>query len=451
VRQFCLLALGLALTVVGKAAAQDTPVLIRGATILTAADAGKIENGAILFENGRISAVGLASDVQAPSNATVIDGTDKFVTPGIIDAHSHIAAESINEGSVSVSSMVSVMDVIDPTDIAIYREAAGGTTTSHVMHGSANPIGGQNAVIKHRWGEDAGGLLFQGAPPTIKFALGENPKRSRSAGTGQPQRYPASRMGVMDVIRQAFVEATEYRREWDAYEDRREGGDRGAIPPRRDLKLDPLVDILNGSLSVHAHSYRADEILQLMRVAEEFGFRIHTFQHVLEGYRVADEMAEHGAHASTFSDWWAYKVEAYEAIPHNAAIMTERGVVVSINSDSGEEGRHLNQEAAKTMKWGGLTEAQALALVTINPAIQLMIDDRVGSIEVGKDADVVLWENYPLSSYAKVRTTYVDGNVVFDVDQDREMRVRIAEEKAELRETLGEDEKEETGTRGGNR
>jgi len=347
--------------------------------------------------------------------------------------------------------MVSVMDVIDPTDVAIYREAAGGTTTSHVMHGSANPIGGQNAVIKHRWGEDAEGLLFQGAPPTIKFALGENPKRSRSAGTGQPQRYPASRMGVMDVVRQAFVEATEYRREWDAYEDRREGGDRGAIPPRRDLKLDPLVEILNGTLFVHAHSYRADEILQLMRVAEEFGFRIHTFQHVLEGYRVADEMAEHGAHASTFSDWWAYKVEAYEAIPHNAAIMTQRGIVVSINSDSGEEGRHLNQEAAKTMKWGGLTEAQALALVTINPAIQLMIADRVGSIEVGKDADVVLWENYPLSSYAKVRTTYVDGNVVFDVDQDREMRVRIAEEKAQLRETLGEDEKEETGTRGGNR
>jgi imidazolonepropionase-like amidohydrolase len=450
VRLFCLLALGLALTVVGKVAAQDTPVLIRGATILTSADAGKIENGSILFENGRITAVGLASDVQAPSNAIVVDGANKFVTSGIIDAHSHIAAESINEGSVSVSSMVSVMDVIDPTDIAIYREAAGGTTTSHVMHGSANPIGGQNAVIKHRWGKDAQGLLFQGAPPTIKFALGENPKRSRSAGTGQPQRYPASRMGVMDVIRQAFVDATEYGRKWDAYEARREDGDRGAIPPRKDLKLDPLVEILNGTRFVHAHSYRADEILQLMRVAEEFGFRIHTFQHVLEGYRVADEIAEHGAHASTFSDWWAYKVEAYEAIPYNAAIMTQRGIVVSINSDSGEEGRHLNQEAAKTMKWGGLTEAQALALVTINPAIQLMIDDRVGSLEVGKDADIVLWENYPLSSYAKVRTTYVDGGVVFDLDQDREMRARIATEKAQLREMLGK-EGQGTGTRRGDR
>jgi len=430
-----LAALGL-LGTVGGAAAQEGPVLIQGATILTAADAGKIENGSILFQNGRIVAVGPASEVDVPSGATIIDGTGKFVTPGIVDAHSHIAAESINEGSISVSSMVSVMDVIDPTDIAIYREAAGGTTTSHVMHGSANPIGGNNAIIKHRWGADGQGLLFQGAPPTIKFALGENPKRSRSVGTGTPQRYPASRMGVMDVIRQAFTETTEYKAKWDTYNARVADGDRNAIPPRRDLKLEPLVEILEGTRFVHAHSYRADEILQLMRVAEEFDFRIHTFQHVLEGYRVADEMAEHGAHASTFSDWWAYKVEAYEAIPHNAAIMTQRGIVVSINSDSGEEGRHLNQEAAKTMKWGGLDETQALALVTINPAIQLMIEDRVGSLEVGKDADVVLWENYPLSSYAKVRTTFIDGEVVFDVDRDMEMRTQMAAEKDRLREML---------------
>ncbi len=436
-RRISLVALGLVASASGLVA-QDAPVLIQGATILTAADAGKIENGSILFENGRIVAVGPASEINAPSNAVVIDGTGKFVTPGIIDAHSHIAAESINEGSITVSSMVSIMDVIDPTDIAIYREAAGGTTTSHVMHGSANPIGGNNAVIKHRWGADAQGLLFQGAPPTIKFALGENPKRSSTAGTGFPQRYPATRMGVMDVIRQAFAEATEYKAEWDTYNARVSGGDRSAIPPRRDLKLDPLVEILEGTRFVHAHSYRADEILQLMRVAEEFDFRIHTFQHVLEGYRVADEIAEHGAHASTFSDWWAYKVEAYEAIPYNAAIMTDRGIVVSINSDSGEEGRHLNQEAAKTMKWGGMDESQALAMVTINPAIQLMIEDRVGSLEVGKDADVVLWENYPLSSYAKVQTTYVDGEIVFDVDRDREMRTQMAAEKDRLREMLGE-------------
>jgi len=440
--------LAIALAAPVGAAAQQQAVAIRGATILTASSAGKIEDGTVVWQNGRILAVGPSSEVSVPSGAQVIDGTGRFVTPGIIDAHSHIAADAINEGSVSVSAMVSIHDVIDPTDPTIYYEAAGGTTTSHVMHGSANPIGGQNAVIKHRWGADAEGLVFQGAPPTIKFALGENPKRSNSPSLpGVEGRYPATRMGVMDVIRQAFVEATEYKAEWDAYEARVARGDRNAIPPRKDLKLEALKEILEGTRFVHAHSYRADEILQLMRVAEEFGFRIHTFQHVLEGYRVADEMREHGASASTFSDWWAYKVEAYEAIPYNAAIMTQRGVLVSINSDSGEEGRHLNQEAAKTMKWGGLTEDEALALVTINPAKQLMIDDRVGSLEVGKDADVVLWENYPLSSYAKVHTTYIDGQVVFDVDLDRQMRDHMAQEKAELKAMLGEADQNQTGTR----
>jgi len=428
--------------------AQQQAVAIRNATILTAADAGKIEDGTIVWQNGRILAVGPSSEVSVPSGAQVIDGTGKFVTPGIIDAHSHIAADAINEGSVSVSAMVSIHDVVDPTDISIYREAAGGTTTSHVMHGSANPIGGQNVIIKHRWGADAEGLIFQGAPPTIKFALGENPKRSNSPSLpGVEARYPASRMGVMDVIRQAFTKATEYKAQWDAYDARVAAGDRNAIPPRKDLEMEALKEVLEGTRLVHAHSYRADEILQLMRVAEEFGFRIHTFQHVLEGYRVADEIREHGASASTFSDWWAYKVEAYEAIPYNAAIMTQRGVLVSINSDSNEEGRHLNQEAAKTMKWGGLTEAQALALVTINPAKQLMIDDRVGSLEVGKDADVVLWENYPLSSYAKVRTTYVDGEIVFDVDLDHQMRQRMADEKAELKAMLGEADENQAGSR----
>ncbi len=445
-----LLALGLVVGLAGQTAAQEQPVLIQGATILTSAEPFMIENGSILFSNGQIMAVGPASAVNAPSDAVVIDGTGKYVTAGIVDAHSHIAADAINEGSVSVSSMVSIHDVIDPTDIAIYREAAGGTTTSHVMHGSANPIGGQNAVIKHRWGADAQGLLFQGAPPTIKFALGENPKRAGSSQIpGGETRYPASRMGVMDVIRQAFIEATEYKAEWDAYDQRVAGGDRNAIPPRRNLTMDPLVEILEGTRLVHAHSYRADEILQLMRVAEEFGFRIHTFQHVLEGYRVADEIREHGAHASTFSDWWAYKVEAYEAIPYNAAIMTQRGITVSINSDSGEEGRHLTQEAAKTMKWGGLTEQEALALVTINPAIQLGIADRVGSLEVGKDADIVLWETYPLSSYAKVRTTYIDGEVIFDLDEDRAMRTRMAAEKDRLKEMLGEAGNSETRSGGG--
>jgi imidazolonepropionase-like amidohydrolase len=428
---------------VDAAAAQDGPVLIRNATVMTATN-GTIEGGSVLFENGRITAVGPSADVNAPSDAQVIDATGKYVIPGIIDAHSHLAADAINEGSVAVSAMVSIMDVIDPTDINIYRAAAGGVTISHVMHGSANPIGGQNAIIKHRWGADAQGLVFVGAPPTIKFALGENPKRSNFGGVpGVTPRYPATRMGVMDVIRQAFVDATEYKARWEDYDARVARGDRNAIPPQRDLKLDALVEILNGERLVHSHCYRADEILQLMRLAEEFGFRIAVFQHVLEGYRVADEMREHGAMASTFSDWWAYKVEAFEAIPYNAAIMTERGLIVSINSDSAEETRHLNQEAAKTMKWGGMTEDQALAMITINPAIQLRIEDRVGSIEVGKDADLVLYDNYPLSSYAKVRTTWVDGEVVFDVDADLEMREAVAAEKEELKRLLGEADEEE--------
>ena len=357
----------------------------------------------------------------------VIDATGKYVTPGIIDAHSHIAADAINEGSISVSAMVGIRDVLNPDQIAIYRALAGGVTTANILHGSANPIGGRNAVIKLRWGADAMGLLLEGAPPGIKFALGENTKRDRN-----PDRYPATRMGVQDVIRQAFLDAQQYRREWREWEQMSNRQRRDAIPPRRDLELGTLGEILEGKRLVHAHSYRADEILQLMRLAEEFGFRIATFQHVLEGYKVADEIAAHGAGASTFSDWWAYKVEAYEAIPYNAALMTERGVTASLNSDSGEEMRHLNQEAAKAMKWGGLSEDQALALVTINPARQLGIADRVGSIEIGKDADIVIFENHPLSVYSVVHQTLIDGQVYFDRDVDLERRQALEEEKKAL-------------------
>ncbi|RMH13958.1 MAG: amidohydrolase, partial [Gemmatimonadetes bacterium] len=352
-----------------------------------------------------------------------------WIIPGIIDAHSHIAGEGgINEGTISVSAMVGIEDILDPDDIGIYRAVAGGVTTANILHGSANPIGGKNAVIKMRWGADADGLLLKGAPPGIKFALGENPSRTRN-----PPRYPNTRMGVMDVIREAFVDAQAYMAEWDAYEQARRRGEK-VLPPRKDLRLETLAEILRGERLVHSHSYRADEILQLMRLAEEFGFRIATFQHVLEGYKVADELAAHGAGASTFSDWWAYKVEAYDAIPYNAALMTERGVVVSINSDSGEEMRHLNQEAAKTMKWGGLDEHQALALITINPARQLGIDDRVGSLEVGKDADLVIYDGYPLSSTAAVNKTMIDGRIYFDRELDRERQRRLEEEKKALLE-----------------
>ncbi len=427
-----LLALALAAAAAPAATAQQSEtIVIQNATILTITK-GTIQQGSILIRNGKIAAVG--KNVRVPRGATVIDATGMFVSPGLIDAHSHIAGDGgLNEGSIAVSSMVEVQDVLNPDDINIYRDLAGGVTTANILHGSANPIGGQNAVIKLRWGKDAKGLLFEGAMPGIKFALGENPKRSRSVGRPGPRRYPNTRMGVMDVIRQAFIQARDYKAEWDNYNRRQAAGER-LIPPRRDLQLDPLVEILEGKRLVHSHCYRQDEILELIRLAEEFGFQIATFQHVLEGYKVAKEIAAHGAGASTFSDWWGYKVEAYDAIPYNAAIMTEKGVVVSINSDSAEEARHLNQEAAKTMKWGGLSETEALMLVTINPAKQLRIDDRVGSIETGKDADLVIYDKHPLSVYAVAQKVFIDGHLYFDREQDIAHRAEIEKEKEALKE-----------------
>jgi imidazolonepropionase-like amidohydrolase len=406
----------------------NSPVtLIQNGTILTVTN-GTIENGSILIRDGRIAAVG--TDVDAPEDALIIDATGRYVMPGIIDAHSHIAGESINEGSVSVSAMVSIRDVVNPDDVAIYRALAGGVTAAHVLHGSANTIGGQNQLLKMRWGESAAGLVFEGAAPTIKFALGEN-----VTGDRQPDRYPATRMGVQDVVRQALLEAREYQNAWSEYEEaRRDDPGQARIPPRRDLKLEALTEVLDGTRRIHAHSYRSDEILQLMRAVEEFNVRINTFQHVLEGYKVADEIAAHGAMASTFSDWWAYKVEAYDAIPYNAALMTGQGVVVSINSDDAEEMRHLNQEAAKTMHWGGLSEEQALRLITINPAIQVGVEGRVGSIEVGKDADLAIFSDHPLSVYAVADMTLVDGLVYFDRDEDIARRSALEEEKAALLE-----------------
>ncbi len=407
--------------------------VIENATILTVTK-GTIPNGSILIRDGKLAEVG--KSVKVPAGARVIDAKGMYVMPGIIDCHSHIAIEGAgNEGSVAVSSMAAIADVIDPEDIDIYRDLAGGVTAANVLHGSANPIGGLNAVIKLRWGKPARELLFEGAPPGIKFALGENPKHSNfRPPPGVPARYPATRMGVEDVIREAFTQAREYNKAWDEYNRRKAAGETNLIPPRRDLKFEPLVEILEGKRLVHAHCYRADEILMLLRVADEFGFKVKTFQHVLEGYKVAKEIAAHGAGASTFSDWWAYKMEAYDAIPYNAALMTRRGVVVSINSDSAEEARHLNQEAAKTMKWGGLSETEALKLVTINPAIQLGINKRVGSIEVGKDADLVIYDKHPLSVYAVVQKVLIDGQVYFDRQRDIEQRAALEKEKKELLE-----------------
>src|SRR5712692_2237628 len=406
-------------------------ILIQNATILTVSH-GVIEHGSILIKDGKIAEVG--QSIKAPKDAQVIDAAGQFVMPGIIDCHSHIAAESINEGSVSVSSMVNMAEILNPDDIDIYRDLAGGVTAANILHGSANSIGGQTLVIKLRWGQPAAKLPFEGALPGIKFALGENPKRSNFSIPGQPKRYPATRMGVEETIRGAFIEARDYKKAWEDYNKRFAAGEKNLIPPRRDLRLEPLVEVLEGKRYVHSHCYRADEILMLLRVAKEFGFKVRTFQHVLEGYKVAEEIAAAGAGASTFSDWWAYKVEAYDAIPYNAALMTKRGVVVSINSDDPEEATHLNQEAAKSIKFGGLSHDEALKLVTLNPAIQLGIDKRVGSIDPGKDADLVIYNHDPLSAYAVVQKTLIDGRVYFDRQRDIAGRAAREKEKKELLE-----------------
>jgi len=420
---------------VATPAPETTPViLIQNATILTVSH-GAIEHGSILIKDGKIAEVG--SSIQAPSGAKIIDAAGQFVMPGIIDCHSHIAVEgSVNEGSVSVSSIANIAEVLDSEDIDIYRDLAGGVTTANILHGSANSIGGQTIVIKLRWGQPSAKLPFEGALPGIKFALGENPKRSNFSIPGQPKRYPATRMGVEETIRGAFIEARDYQKTWDDYNKRSAAGEKNLIPPRRDLRLEPLVEVLEGKRYVHSHCYREDEILMLLRVAKEFGFKVRTFQHVLEGYKIADELAAAGVGASTFSDWWAYKVEAYDAIPYNAALMTRRGVVVSINSDSAEEATHLNQEAAKSMKFGGLSHDEALKMVTLNPAMQLGIDKRVGTIDVGKDADLAIYNHDPLSAYAVVQKTIIDGRVYFDRQRDIAERLEREKEKKALIDKL---------------
>src|SRR5215204_3523313 len=421
----------------GQAPARPSVIALKGATIVTVTR-GTIPNGTIVLRDGKIAAVGGSVDV--PAGAEVIDVTGKFVSPGIIDAHSHIANDDINEGGTTVSSMSGMRDVLDPTDINIYRDLAGGLTTANVLHGSANPIGGKNQVIKLRWGKTKPqDLEFEGALPGIKFALGENPKDMRQGQITGPRRYPVTRMGVEFVIRDAFTRAKAYQKTWQDY-DKRKGPTADALPPKRDLQLEPLVEILEGKRLVHAHTYRADEILMLIRLAEEMGFKIETFQHVLEGYKVAKEIAAHGAGASTFSDWWGYKIEAEDAIPYNAALMHQKGVLVSINSDSAEHARRLNTEAAKTIKWGGLSQDEALAMVTINPAKQLRLDARVGSLEPGKDADLVVWTHHPLSSYAIVDRAYIDGTLYYD---------RFAEERrlTELRKQKGDLAAAEQGSR----
>lgn len=415
--------------------ATPATVLIRNGRIWTMDAAGILDGTDVLLKDGRIAAIG--KNLRAPAGAMVIDATGRDVTPGIIDAHSHSATEQLdlNEGVNSISSEVRIRDVLDPRAEQIYQQLAGGVTVAHVLHGSGNPIGGQSAIVKYRWGvKNPDDLLFQGAPPTIKFALGENPTHAAFKGgmPGGDSRYPATRMGVAAFMRANFELARQYEADWKRYNALSKREQARTPPPRRDLRLEPLVEILNGKRAVHPHSYRADEILMLMKLGDELGFRIDTFQHALEGYRVANELAAHGAGASTFSDWWSYKMEAYEAIPWNAAIMDERGVLVSLNSDSANLARRLNLEAAKMLHYGGLAPERALAMVTINPARQLHVDQRVGSLAVGKDADVVVWSGDPLSVYTRADVTLVDGKVRFDRERDATHRAEVAAARAEL-------------------
>ena len=399
-------------------------LVVRNATLWTMGAAGRIDMGDLLVRDGRIAAVGRALTV--PAGAVVIDATGKHVTPGLIDAHSHIAVDGgFNEYSDSVTSEVRIGDALDATDISIYRQLAGGLTAANLLHGSANTIGGQSQVIKLRWGSDASGLVFEGATPSIKFALGENVKRSN---WGPASRYPATRMGVEQVLRDAFAAAREYareRRDWQA-------SPKGRPEPRRDLRLESLAEILDRKRVVHIHSYRADEILMFAHLAKEYGISVAAFQHVLEGYKVADVIAAIGAGGSTFSDWWAYKMEVIDAIPANGAIMARAGVLTSFNSDNAELARRLNIEAAKAVKYGGLPETEALAFVTINPARQLGVHQRVGSLEVGKDADFVVWNGPPLSTYARAEQTWVDGRRYFDIETDRRLRAEAAAERSRL-------------------
>jgi imidazolonepropionase-like amidohydrolase len=410
-------------------------ILIRNATVWTNEKEGVLQNADVLLKDGKVISVGKGLTAEG---ARVIDGTGKHVTPGIIDEHSHIAAGSINEGGQSVTSEVRIGDNLNPDDINIYRQLSGGVTTSHILHGSANTIGGQTQLIKLRWGANDEGLKFRNWAGQIKFALGENVKRSASPLGNN--RYPDTRMGVEQVLVDAFTRAKDYQKAWQQYDKARQAyetaknkkGLTAPVAPRRDLELDALVEILEKKRFITCHSYVQSEINSAMEVANRMGYTVNTFTHILEGYKVADKMKRHGSYASTFSDWWAYKMEVEDAIPYNAAIMQKVGLTVAINSDDAEMARRLNQEAAKIVKYGGVTEEEALKMVTLNPAIMLHVADRVGSLKPGKDADVVVWSDHPLSIYSKSLYTIVDGAVYFDREKDEQLQQKVEAEKLRL-------------------
>lgn len=400
-------------------------VIIKNGTVITITK-GILENTDVVIQNGKITRIG--QNLRTPSGAKEVDATGMHVMPGIIDAHSHIGIDAVNEATNPITAEVFTGDAIDPLDVGLYRALAGGVTTSHAMHGSANAIGGQCETIKHHYGSfNPEDLRMVGAPRTIKFALGENPMRVHGEGRGI---QPRTRMGVEQVFRKGFSEARAYMQAWEKYNNEKNTNAK-AVAPTYNYRMQTLADILTGDIIIHCHSYRADEILMLMNVCKDFGIKKLCFQHVNEGFKVAPELAEFGAGASVFADWWAYKFEVYYSTAYNASILTKNGVVTSINSDSGELIRHLFHEAGKTQRYGSLTDDEALALITINPAKQLGVEDRIGSLEVGKDGDVAIFKGHPLSVYAIPQMTIVDGLVRFDVNNDpNDMRININPEES---------------------
>ena len=397
-------------TLVGAAQSSTAPadLVIKNATVMTASH-GTIQHGTVWVHNGKIAGVG--ATVSAPAGATVVDATGKYVTPGIIDPHSHSAlGDDVNEATSPITPSMMMIDAFDNRDKALYLALAGGVTSELLLHGSANMIGGQAVVIKNKFGLSREEMLFPNAPQSIKFASGENPKRVY----GTRNQLPSTRMGNFEVMRQSFEDAKVYRREWDAYNEKVAKGDKDARPPHRDLKLEALADILRGKLLVQIHCYRADEFLTEEAMAKEYGYKIRAFHHALEMYKVGGKIAADGTGIATFTDWYGGKYEMWDGIPWNAVMSMREGVRVALKSDSNDHIRRLNQEAGKMIHYGGATEDEAITMVTLNPAWIMGIDDKTGSLDVGKDGDVVIWNMDPLSTYARAERVYIDGDLFFD-------------------------------------
>ncbi len=411
----------------GFSSAQD--LLIKNGTILTVTK-GTVSNGDVLVVGGVIKKIG--KDIKAPKGTKVIDAAGKYVIPGIIDSHTHIALTGTNESANAITPEVVMRDVLNAEDLSIYTALSGGVTMVHTMHGSGNPIGGENIVIKMKWGKTSEEMIVPQAYRTLKFALGENPKRSNSPITGTP-RYPQSRMGVNSIIRREFSKAKNYMEQWDRYLKAKKSkkASKNLVPPRKDLQMEQLADMMRGKMLARCHSYRADETLEFIKLSKEFGFKIVAFEHISEAFKIAQELAEEGIGISIFLDNWAYKVEASEGIAYNAGFCTQQGVLVSVNSDSGERIRRLFNDAAKAMKYGGLSEDEALKLVTINPAIQLGVGKIAGSLEVGKHGDIAIFNEHPLSAYTLCEMTIIEGEVYFDRAQYLKERKEMEKKKKE--------------------